>query len=463
MMAAPVVLTSFAWCKVPTTRPCPNYFQLGEVTSDDQGSIRIEVADEEKLRQLHLGTVWSKYAAAGFCTQPLEGPLLQSIQQAVSDIDEQRPLSASLTLDIYEKYASEYGLEWNKNICAGNVTPETCMLISSSIITGGGHYQTQSANDDLRSTLDYIVNNAVSFTEVMQSPDALISYVKDLHSRLLQSQARSREFLAGEWRTENVCLPHSDWATPQFHELPALMMSFAEWACTEWKHMQPVHFSIEVHCRLAYLHPFADGNGRVARLVMNLLLLEAGYPPIMLSRHDKHHYCAALQQGFWGCKQEYYTYMLKRLQASTDNYVTVLHRKKALALVQPVKIPFEKQHNFWSMESFDSSACTSSFPSISGSPIYLGGLDKDSPFGGASSPWALGQALSPEISFNRSPGPSPTFSQQSTLLRAALSRSSSASRGRGCSMESGRAREGSLGEISHSFEDIPAIDPFCMF
>ena len=466
MMAAPIILTSFAWCKVPRTRPCPNYIQLGEVTSDDQGNTRIEIADEEGLRQLHSGTVWIKYAASGLCSQPLEGPSLQSIQRAMGEINEQRPLSVSVAEDVYENYGSEYGLEWNKNTYARNATPETFMLISSGIITGGGHCETQSERVDLKTTLDYIVRNPVSFSEVMQSPDALLSYVKDLHSRLLQSRASSREFFPGEWRNENVCLPQSDWATPQFHELPALMMSFAEWACNEWKSLPPVHFSIEVHCRLAYLHPFADGNGRAARLVMNLLLLEAGYPPIMISRHDKHRYCRALQQGFWGCKQEYYTYMLKCLQASTANYIAVLTRRKAVA--HPVTIPFEKQHNFWSMESFGSRSCGSSLPSISGSPPYtgtlLGGLEKDSRFGGTVSPWAFGHALTPETSASPSPGLSPTLApspprRQSALLQAALSQSSSASWGQGGSVENGWVRGGSLGEISRSFEDVPAVDP----
>ncbi|MEW6520361.1 MAG: Fic family protein [Thermodesulfobacteriota bacterium] len=50
----------------------------------------------------------------------------------------------------------------------------------------------------------------------------------------------------------------------------------------------PIVFAAWLHIRLVSIHPFVDGNGRTARLVMNLALLQAGYP-ITISRR----FCAA--------------------------------------------------------------------------------------------------------------------------------------------------------------------------
>ena len=181
-MATPIVLSNFAWCKVPPTRPCPNYLQLGD-TRDEQGKVKIEIKGSEELRQLKLGAVWSKYAAAALISQPLEGPLMQSVQKTLKDINSHRPLSNSMAAEIYEKYSTEYGLKLNEDI--RDDMPEMSMLITGGVITGGGHCQILSEMADLKSTLDYVASSNVSLSYVMQSPGTLLSYVKDLHSRFV--------------------------------------------------------------------------------------------------------------------------------------------------------------------------------------------------------------------------------------------------------------------------------------
>jgi Fic family protein len=53
--------------------------------------------------------------------------------------------------------------------------------------------------------------------------------------------------------------------------------------------------SAAAHRRLAEIHPFNDGNGRTARLLMNLVLLRGGYPPVTVRPQDRPSYIAALQ------------------------------------------------------------------------------------------------------------------------------------------------------------------------
>ena len=59
--------------------------------------------------------------------------------------------------------------------------------------------------------------------------------------------------------------------------------------------LHPVETAAQVHGNIATVHPFVDGNGRTARLVMNLLLLRAGFPLLRIQPESRQFYFAALE------------------------------------------------------------------------------------------------------------------------------------------------------------------------
>merc|ERR1739848_216379 len=59
-------------------------------------------------------------------------------------------------------------------------------------------------------------------------------------------------------------------------------------------YIHPIQFAAEAHYRLVKIHPFQDGNGRLSRLLMNLILMRAGYPPTLIRVEDRRRYFAAL-------------------------------------------------------------------------------------------------------------------------------------------------------------------------
>ncbi|HET6606974.1 MAG TPA: Fic family protein [Rhodopila sp.] len=79
---------------------------------------------------------------------------------------------------------------------------------------------------------------------------------------------------------------------PSLAKIPALMNDFAQWLGSA---PDSPETAFDAHRRLVNIHPFNDGNGRAARLLMNLILIRGGYPPIAIRPEDRPAYIEALQ------------------------------------------------------------------------------------------------------------------------------------------------------------------------
>ncbi|XP_046997850.1 protein adenylyltransferase Fic-like [Schistocerca americana] len=83
---------------------------------------------------------------------------------------------------------------------------------------------------------------------------------------------------------------------PGPHEIQVLMEEFAEWLNSEQAaHMHPIRYAALAHYKLVHIHPFTDGNGRTSRLLMNAILMQAGYPPVIIPKQDRQKYYQYLE------------------------------------------------------------------------------------------------------------------------------------------------------------------------
>ncbi|PCI93133.1 MAG: cell filamentation protein Fic [Flavobacteriales bacterium] len=83
-------------------------------------------------------------------------------------------------------------------------------------------------------------------------------------------------------------------------ETPALIGDLLKWYKEKNKKLHPVHLAAEFHYKFVCVHPFDDGNGRVARLLMNYILLKHNYPIVIIKSEDKENYLTALQKADTG-------------------------------------------------------------------------------------------------------------------------------------------------------------------
>ncbi|KAK9873207.1 hypothetical protein WA026_021440 [Henosepilachna vigintioctopunctata] len=98
---------------------------------------------------------------------------------------------------------------------------------------------------------------------------------------------------SGRFRTEKVFIGKH--IPPPPEEVPTLMEVYEQWLNSEEaQNMHPVRYAALAHYKLVDIHPFNDGNGRTSRLVMNLILIRAGYPPVMVLKEQRDKYYDAL-------------------------------------------------------------------------------------------------------------------------------------------------------------------------
>ena len=74
------------------------------------------------------------------------------------------------------------------------------------------------------------------------------------------------------------------------------MTNFVDWYNSESSQLHPIERAAKVHADFVGIHLFIDGNGRTSRLLMNLELMKAGYPPCMITVENRLSYYEALDQ-----------------------------------------------------------------------------------------------------------------------------------------------------------------------
>ena len=213
--------------------------------------------------------------------------LLDRIDRNAAYIREHRPLSEAeiKQLDAYYKIGTTY----SSNALEGNslTLSETKVLLEDGITVGGKPLRDCYEAAGHGRAYDHMVSLARS--KNFQLTEDII---KRLHF-LFYSGIDAEE--AGKYRQGQVFISGTEYVPPTAVDVPVQMAGLTQDLEQKQAALHPVEYAAYAHRRLVDIHPFQDGNGRTARLLMNLLLIRQGYcvvsiPPIL--RHD---YIAALQ------------------------------------------------------------------------------------------------------------------------------------------------------------------------
>lgn len=237
------------------------------------------------------------------------------IESKRAELDALRPLHGAALAELERFY--DFELTYTSNAIEGNTLSavETTLVIEHGITVGGKPLRDHLEAIDHYAAIRYVRELADQNTRLGEVD------IRSLHALVVQ---RSRPEIAGRYADQPryVRTEAGRHAFPKPAEIPALMGDFAAWLGASPSGPET---AFTAHLRLVSIHPFNDGNGRTARLLMNLILIRAGYPPLPIRPEDRLRYIRSLQAEQAGEGADAFdSLMNERLDATLDDYLAVL-------------------------------------------------------------------------------------------------------------------------------------------
>ncbi|CAN9513224.1 unnamed protein product [Ophioblennius macclurei] len=154
----------------------------------------------------------------------------------------------------------------------------------------------------------------INTTLLSRSGAITVSDILEIHRRVL---GYVDPVEGGRLRTNQVFVGHHIPPHPQ--DLQKHMQELVQWLNSdEALQLHPVEYAALAHYKLVYVHPFVDGNGRTSRLLMNLVLMQARYPPITIRKEQRAEYYAALDTANEGDVRPFIRFIAKCTEITLD-------------------------------------------------------------------------------------------------------------------------------------------------
>jgi Fic family protein len=221
---------------------------------------------------------------------------LQDILNKI-DVNKSRLQRYSLLQDIEQEQIDSYYRILNthtSNAVEGNsfTLLETKMWLEDGITVNGKTRQELFEVEGHGNAFNYMLTIARE-DSLEKIADDLLIIILSLHEifyKLIDHK------YAGIYRNHDIFIANATFIPPKWPTLHRLMDEFRQSFQEIKRNLHPVVLAAYAHLRLVQIHPFRDGNGRTSRLLMNLILLNAGYQIINIDRASRKMYYAALGQ-----------------------------------------------------------------------------------------------------------------------------------------------------------------------
>ena len=249
----------------------------------------------------------------------------QKITEKKKILDKNRPFDKALIKNLEEWFRIE--LTYTSNAIEGNTLSraETALVVENGLTIGGKSIIEHLEAINHAKAIDFIKQ------QIKRKPSDLTEKdILKIHEIILDRIDREN---AGIYRRVPVRISGSAFVLPNPRKVQTLMDDFFKWLKNETK-MHAVELASEAHYRLVTIHPFIDGNGRTARLLMNMILLMKGYPPAIIRKNDRLAYIKSLEKaqlvnGENNSKNDYFKLIANAVDRSLDIYLKAIEGKEA--------------------------------------------------------------------------------------------------------------------------------------
>lgn len=238
--------------------------------------------------------------------------ILERIEAKKKQLAKLRPLPQAAL----ERLKSELAIEWtyNSNAIEGNTLTlqETRLVLEQGITIKGRNLREhfEAKNHE----------KAIYFVEELARPKYILNEkdIFGIHSLVLENI--ESEF-TGRYRNGQVRILGANFIPPSFIKVSSLVKELVTYTNNNPDKLSHVELITRFHHRFVWIHPFFDGNGRTARLLMNLLFMKFGYPPAIILKNNRNQYYRSLNQANKGDYKDLILLIAQALERSLDLYL----------------------------------------------------------------------------------------------------------------------------------------------
>lgn len=230
-------------------------------------------------------------------------------------LDSLRPLNKLQLQKLKEEFLIEY--VYNSTSIEGNTLTlnETRLVLEKGVTIGGKSLREHLDVTNQKEAIEWIEDFIKRKKEIRES-DILI-----LHKITLKEISN---YWAGKYKTSQNRIVGSKLKTTQPYKVGSEMGNLVYNINKNPKCYNPIELAAFAHHELVRIHPFVDGNGRVARLLCNLILISKGYPPIMIRTKERKKYFDCLEKAHFGNLKTFVDFIALRVEESLMRYVNAL-------------------------------------------------------------------------------------------------------------------------------------------
>ena len=250
----------------------------------------------------------------------LDSRLQNRIDEKLNVLNSFRPLPPSQVEKLQEQFRIE--MTYNSNGIEGNslTLKETFLVINEGLTIKGKPLKDHLEARDHFEALKYL-NDLIEHDKKHTVSEILI---RQLHN--LAMLDTDKEW-AGKYRDANVIISGSDHTPPEAIKVPSKMRSLIQWIKNNQDELHPVELASIVHHKIVYIHPFFDGNGRTARIAMNIFLMQAGYPLVIILKNDRKKYYSVLDKADKGDHAPLVRFTAQNVERSLNLYLQIITPK----------------------------------------------------------------------------------------------------------------------------------------
>lgn len=232
--------------------------------------------------------------------------IFSEIDSLQKEINSYRPFDADFLKQLREYY--KIGLTFSSNALEGNTLSEseTKIVLEEGITIGG-----KPLKDHLEA-----IGHAEAYDFLYTLAGQQIVEEKDVQQLHKLFYFRIDEKNGGKYRSSKAIITGSKYALPKPADLPLLMKEFIARLKTLREKYHPVKVAALAHKELVFIHPFIDGNGRTARLLMNLILLQQQFQIAIIPPITRREYIDSLELAH--TNDEEFIYFIARMVRETQ-------------------------------------------------------------------------------------------------------------------------------------------------